>query len=141
MANFDPGADLQLALIEHLRNDAALRELVVARIYDEPPENAVLPYVSLGEGTCTPERGDGYDAASTDQIIDIWTAGPGFVMARRIAAALRAALDDADLAINNHRCVLCETQDVSFARPDGEMMDGIGAYGALNVRIQSEPEN
>lgn len=85
---------LQKALIAHLRADVDLTALVAGRVYDEPPQIVVLPYVRIGTMILTPERlSCGADHVVTFGIEVFSRPVAGRVEATRICAAVRACLD------------------------------------------------
>src|SRR3972149_3086207 len=74
-----------------------------AKIYDEPPRDAALPYVTLGEdviadASTATEPGD--EHALT---LHVWSRQGGHREAHIIAGALLEALVDAPLSLDGHR--------------------------------------
>lgn len=91
-------APLQAALMSALNARAPLVALVNG-IYDEVPESAERPYVSLGSLTATPD--DMHDAQGVTVLVqvDIWSEYEGYREAYQIFAEVDAALDRAPLAV------------------------------------------
>lgn len=111
-----PDLDLQKALIAALRADAGVAALVGSRIYDEPPQAVVFPYVRLGRVEVAPLRMDcatDHDIAFAIEVHSRPTAGR--VEAARIAHAVRVVIEAAPLTMAHHRCdwVLFVTQAVT----------------------------
>ena len=118
-----PALALQAALVAALRANAGVSALVGARVYDEPPQGVVFPYVRVGSvdlrplrmsGTCTDE-----DVLFSIEVHSRPVAGR--VEASRIAHAIRLALDDAALVVAGFALEWCQftTQAVTRAA-DGE---------------------
>lgn len=95
MAADGPALALQAALVTALRADAGVAALVSARVYDEPPQNVVFPYLRVGQLDVEPLRLSG---ACTDEDILFSIEAhsrpvAGRVEAARMAHAVRVALD------------------------------------------------
>jgi hypothetical protein len=101
----DPAWALQRGVIAALKASPALAGFVGGRIYDEPPENAELPYIRLGNIDLSPLRMDG----GTDHVVLFSVEAhsrpemAGRVEATRIAGLIRKALDDpAPVVVPDH---------------------------------------
>lgn len=103
MAN-DIAELLQSAIIARLRADTSLTALVAQRVYDQPMQSVVLPYVRIGNLDVAAERiGCHVDDAITFSIeVHSRPEKGGRVEALRIASAVRAALDDAPLVLTGY---------------------------------------
>ncbi|MCX4572288.1 DUF3168 domain-containing protein [Streptomyces sp. NBC_01571] len=95
---------LQAAVYSKLVGSSALLALV-SGVYDEVPEPAPYPYVSIGSLSEFPA--DAHDAQGLDATVTIhvWSRAPGFAQAYDIFAALDAALDRVPLAVAGFRDV------------------------------------
>lgn len=96
----DSALALQKAVVARLKSDAALTALISARVYDEPPQSVVFPYVRIGNIDVSPFR----DSCTTadDLVMSIECHSrptSGRVEATRMAAAVRQSLDQAALTI------------------------------------------
>lgn len=95
-----PALALQEALVTALKSDTAIAALVGARVYDEPPQRVVYPYVRIGNIEIRPFRTDGRAAWSVTFSIEAHSRPQqGRVEAARIGAAVIAALDETHGAI------------------------------------------
>ena len=83
----------QKTLIAALRADAGVSALVGARVYDEPPQAAVLPYVRLGTVIAGRVPSDGANAYE----ITFSVEGHSRPVAGRVEATR--------LAESDHRCL------------------------------------
>jgi hypothetical protein len=124
----DPALPLQDALIKMLRNDSAIKALVDARVFDEPPAPAaaVFPYVTLGDdqiiGDDAEDCGDGSEVFAH---IHVWTRTPGFVKTKEISAAIRNVLKTYPV-LEGFEVTVVEFEQVQYLRdPDGKTRHGV----------------
>ncbi len=132
-----PDLALHKALLDHLRADAGLKALLgdPARVYDEPPEARVHPFVSLGRAETRPWGG--LDGEGVEHVLTLTCVSRfnGAEEAKAVVAALRAALHGADLALESHRLVnLRVTYADVFRTPDYRPL-----HGVVRVRAVTEP--
>ena len=81
----DPADALQVGLFELLDGDATLGALV-AGVFDDVPESAARPYVSIGEMTSTEDSVHGGPGRETAAVIHTWTDAQSFRPGNQIAA-------------------------------------------------------
>ena len=95
---------LQSAIVARLKSDADLSALVAQRVYDQPPQAVLLPYVRIGNLDVAADRiGCHVDDAIMFSIeVHSRPEKGGRIEALRIAAAVRSALDDAPLVLAGH---------------------------------------
>ena len=88
-------AAVHAALIADARVAAALGG---AKVYDEPPRNAVFPYVTLGDARILDAAAD--DGPTQEHLLTLhaWSQQGGHKEAHVIAGALLQALDDVPLS-------------------------------------------
>jgi hypothetical protein len=118
----DDTLPLQAAVVARLRAFPAVSALVAARVYDEPPGEAVFPYVSLGPIIGQPFEAqmiDGWEASIT---VDSWTREFGAAGLRAVMAAVYAALHNAPLSVAGRSLVMIRLTD---QRDVSEMQTGI----------------
>jgi hypothetical protein len=107
----DVSLELQGAITQALKGNAALTALIAGRVYDRVPRNstgqvtAVFPYVSYGPEQDIPEQADCMDASDIFLQIDIWSRGVGRPEAKQIARAVKDVLHDADLSLTDNALV------------------------------------
>lgn len=99
-----PTLELQGAIVARLKAHAPLTAIVGQRVYDAVPSGMVFPYVSLGPSDEISDDADCIDGFEITMQIDCWSRTVGYVEARRIADAVRAALK-ADLTIADNALV------------------------------------
>jgi hypothetical protein len=84
-----------------------------ARVYDEVPQDAVFPYVTLGDARIA-DASTATEAGLEHRLtLHAWSRQGGHRQAHEIAGALLQALDDAPLALDGHDLV-----DLRFALAD-----------------------
>jgi hypothetical protein len=94
---------LRAAIHNALRNDGPLAAMLGgAKIYDEPPREAALPYVTLGE-TVVSDRSTSTESGEEHALtLHIWSRQGGHREAHLISGAVLQALIDAPLAPVGH---------------------------------------
>ena len=129
-------AALRAAIHDALAADAPLAALLGgAKVYDEPPKGAAFPYVTLGEArvadfSAGAERGEEHRLT-----LHGWSRQGGHREAHLIAGALLQALDDAPLALTDHRLV-----NLRFALADVRReSDGRTYHALVRFRAVTEP--
>lgn len=127
-------ADLALQKAVHatLAADAALAALVGARIYDNPPDDVALPYLTLGESEMRDWSAGEGAGAEHRLAFHAFTRGGGRTQAKAILGAVRAALHDAALTIEGHALVNLRFLDADTRRePDGTTWRGTIRFRAV----------
>ena len=130
-----PALAMQLAIVAALRASGSVAALVGSRIYDEPPDGAVLPYVRLGAIEPLPQRSTGTDGVRLMFGIEAHSRPTaGRVEATRICEAVVALFDGATQALApiGYRVVSLEWMTQTTGRDDdGKTYLGITAFQAL----------
>lgn len=129
-------AALRAAIHNALTADGALLALLGGpKIYDEPPQNAQLPYVTLGEARVA-DFSTGSEAGEEHRLtLHAWSRQGGHREANLIAGALLQALDDAPLSLSGHRLV-----NLRFALADiRREADGRTYHALVRFRAVTEP--
>lgn len=84
---------LQAAIYARLTSYAPLVALVGTRVYDDPPKNAVYPYITFGPMDALTEDADDLDGAEVSLQLDVWSdAQDGQREAKAICDVTRSAL-------------------------------------------------
>ena len=127
---------LRAAIRDSLAADMPLTTMLGgAKIFDEPPRDAALPYVTLGEdviadASTATEPGD--EHALT---LHVWSRQGGHREAHIIAGALLEALVDAPLSLDGHRLA-----NLRFIVADVRReADGRTYHGIVRLRAMTEP--
>jgi len=128
----DPSLQVQKAIVEALRNAS----VAGGRIYDEAPENATFPYVTMGECQVLPDKADCIDGAEIFPQIDVWSRATGYPETKTIVSEVLAALDDnAALPVDGYLVVVFEFMEVRYLRDP----DGITRHGAVTFHGLLQP--
>lgn len=128
--------ELQRAIYAALSADAALKSEIgdPARVYDDPPEDAAFPYVTIGEARARNIAGvDG--ALEHDVRLTVFSRYAGRREVKRIMGALYDALHEAPLILSGFRLV-----QIRFVFADAfRRQDGDAYQGAMRFRAVTEP--
>ncbi|ABD08162.1 gene transfer agent (GTA) orfg8 [Rhodopseudomonas palustris HaA2] len=131
-------AALRAAIHQALTSDSGLiAALGGARVYDEPPRDAALPYVTLGEARIADASADDAPLQEHQLTLHVWSRQGGHKEAHVITGALLQALDDAPLSPAGHRLV-----NLRFALADiRREADGRTYHALVRFRAVTEPNN
>lgn len=102
----DHESALQRALIERLREDAGVKAVLGdrAKVWDQPPAEGGFPRLLVGRGESRSVAADGCGVEHRLTLTAV-SRFPGTEEARRVAGAVRAALEDAVLEADGVRTV------------------------------------
>jgi hypothetical protein len=105
------------------------------KIYDEPPDGASFPYVTLGEARVT-DWSTGSEGGEEHQLtLHAWSRQGGHKEAHLVTGALLQALDDAPLTLTDHHLV-----NLRFALADVRReADGRTYHALVRFRAVTEP--
>jgi len=135
-----PDAALQAALRTALLADAGVAALVGARIYDEPPETTLYPYIRFGEAIVSAEDAMSETADLITFALEAHSRAIGRIEAKQIVAAIKIALHRAEPALAPVGFTIAyvefQTARVDRAAVPGE---GRGAIGRAVFRALLEP--
>lgn len=141
MSFTDPGFDLQRAIVQALKGNAAVAEIVAASgVYDQVPRNsagdpnAPFPFVTIGETQTLPELAECTNAAETFVTLHTWSRAVGAVEAKALSGAVIAALHDVVLPLAGGTVQSLLLQDSRILRDP----DGITSHGILNFQILTD---
>jgi len=126
---------LQKGVVSALKANAVVSGLVGPRVYDEPPQTPVFPYIRFGNIEPRPLRTDCGSAASVAFGIEAHSRPTsGRVEATQIAEAVVAALDEQEssLVVSGFNLVSLQWLTQTIGREnDGESYLAIVAFEAL----------
>jgi hypothetical protein len=131
----DPSLALQKAIINTLKADPAVSAIVGAQVYDGVPDEAVLPYVSLGLFQMIPDSGDCLDGGEAVIQIDAWALGPRTTQVKQLGGAIAYALDQAELKLEGHHFVSIAATELQYLRDP----DGITAHAVVTFQVFADP--
>jgi hypothetical protein len=112
---------LQQAVYAKLTGHAPLMALV-SGVYDEVPEQATHPYVSLGSITENVDDAHNQRGLEASVVLHVWSKYRGFKEAAGILAELDAALDRQPLTVTGFRDVsIAHQQHTELRDPDPDI--------------------
>ena len=120
---------LQQALYAALTANTAVTSLCGGRVFDAVPRDCPFPYVVIGEAD---ERDAGAGASEHKLVLHLWSRGGGTREIKQLAAAVKAALDGAALALSGHALISLAFLAADYSRQsDGETYRGSLRFRAL----------
>ncbi|MEM8935287.1 MAG: DUF3168 domain-containing protein [Pseudomonadota bacterium] len=125
--------ELQRAVYQHLASDALLQAEVgaPARIYDDPPDGAIFPYITLGEARASAWAGvsGGFEH---DLKLYAFSRYAGRKEVKRILSAVYDALHDAAFSVTGHSLVNIRfVFGDAFRRQNGTTYQGVARFRAV----------
>jgi hypothetical protein len=111
-------AELQKAIFEALGANAALTDLIDARVFDHAPASVAFPYITFGR-TSVYDWSTGTENG-TEQLftLHVWSKGKGKEEALEIMELARETLHDAALDLDGHHRLIILRLEFSEARYD-----------------------
>lgn len=99
-------ADLELqgAVVQRLKGDAVLMSMIRG-VYDQPPDGAQRPYLTIGEAQVIRDDATCVDGSMIYLTMHAWSDAVGFVEAKRIAGAVVDLLHLAPITLETARLV------------------------------------
>lgn len=113
---------LQGAIRARLLGDSALAAEVAGRVYDEVPEGAPKPYLSIGDAVETPDNELAAFGSRVAHSVHVWSGYAGFAEALRIAGHLVRLLDHQPLTVPGRGLVAARhEQTITMRDPDPDV--------------------
>jgi hypothetical protein len=109
-----------------------------ARIYDDAPQDAAFPFVTLGQNVIRDWSTGTEDGAEHNLTLHVWSRGGGKKQTLEIIETIKAVLHDQPLLLADHHLVNLR-HEFSEARldPDGDTFHGIVRYRAVTEPAQA----
>jgi hypothetical protein len=109
-----------------------------ARIYDDAPQDAAFPFVTLGQSVIRDWSTGTEDGAEHNLTLHVWSRGGGKKQTLEIIETIKAVLHDQPLLLADHHLVNLR-HEFSEARldPDGDTFHGIVRYRAVTEPAQA----
>jgi hypothetical protein len=134
------GWSLQRGIYQALAGSPALGSLLGGtRIYDDPPQAASYPFITLGESTLRDWSTGSEDGAEHLLTLHVWSRSGGKKQVLDIIEEIKSALHDRPLSLIDHHLVNLRNE-FSEVRPDpdGDTFHGIVRYRAVTEPAQAE---
>ena len=131
---------LQRGIYQALANSSDLTALLGGvRVYDDAPQGASFPFVTLGQSVIRDWSTGTEDGAEHNLTLHVWSRSGGKKQVHDIIEAIRAVLHDQRLVLADHHLVNLR-HELSEARldPDGDTFHGILRYRAVTEPAVAE---
>ncbi|GBE44292.1 hypothetical protein BMS3Bbin10_02383 [bacterium BMS3Bbin10] len=125
--------ELQKGIYQTLAADTSITGLLGGtNIYDDAPQSADYPYLTFGQSVARDWSTGSEDGLEHILTLHVWSRAGGKKETHEIIEAIRQALHDAAVTVNDHALVNLR-HEFSEARqdPDGEIYHGIVRYRAV----------
>lgn len=130
------GWSLQRSVYQALANSVQLTGLLGGvRIYDDPPQAASFPFVTLGQSLVRDWSTGTEDGAEHLLTLHVWSRTGGRKEVHDIIEAIKSVLHDKPLMLLDHHLVNLRAE-FSEVRPDP---DGHTFHGIVRYRAVTEP--
>ena len=108
------------------------------RVYDDAPQAAPYPFITLGQSVIRDWSTGSEDGAEHNLTLHVWSRSGGKKQMLEITEAIRAVLHNQPLALADHHLVNLR-HEFSEARldPDGDTFHGIVRYRAVTEPAQA----
>lgn len=128
---------LQKLVYDRLVAHAGVAALVGSRIYDAPPPDVVLPFISFGPSDGVPDDADCITGLTEVLQIDCWSVQAGKREIKEIVNAVKSALHGFEVepdgaALVGLRVVLWRVMDDP---------DGVTRHGVVQIEAQMEEDD
>lgn len=131
-----PDLELQGGIYALLTSDAALKNEVGEGVYDTVPEEAVVPYVTLGEAQLIRSDATGLTGCDIYITLHAWSRENGFVEVKTVASCVVDALHHADIPLPTYRLVsLNHRQTRALRDPDGQTSHAVMEFVAFVEKL------
>lgn len=139
--------DMQGAIVAALKA-SDVNTLVSGKILDHVPQNTATPYVQVGEDQEIEDGAEGIEGSEFFLTIRVFAGGAnppttavGSPQAKRIAAAVKDTLHEAELSLSENRLlVLMFENSLARREPDGITTSIIMVFRALTEPADTESE-
>lgn len=132
-----PSLELQVAIVSRLKATPAVTAVIGDRVFDNVPEDADFPYVTVGDGDETSDDVDCINGFEISLDIDVWSRDVGFPEAKTISDAIRRALTSPDITIPTNALVYFRHRQTRFLRDP----DGLTSHAVMTFEAFAEQPN
>ena len=129
---------LQRSIYQALANSLELVSLLGGvRVYDDPPQSAPYPFITLGQSVIRDWSTGSEKGAEHGLTLHVWSRSGGKQEMQQIVEAVRKALHDKPLTLQDHYLINLRHK-FSEARldPDGDTFHGVVRYRAVTEPAQ-----
>jgi hypothetical protein len=119
----------QQALYARLNADTTLMGMVTA-IRDQPDQNAIFPYITLGEGTGAPDDLLDVTGAQMTQTLHVWDKSTSMMRIKQVMDRMSVVLHGQKFAMAGAQMVTCLVEFTEVIREQDDIR-----HGVLRVRF------
>lgn len=134
------GWSLQRGIYQALAGSAGLSAMLGGtRIYDDPPQGASYPFITIGQSTLRDWSTGTEDGTEHLVTLHVWSRSGGRKQVQDIIEEIKKVLHDKPLSLVDHHLVNLR-HEFSEVRPDpdGDTFHGIVRYRAVTEPAQAE---
>lgn len=125
---------LQSTIYSTLNNDSTLTNTLGASIFDDVPQGAATPYVTIGEDTAVDFSAGEHDGADITVNIDVWSEYKGSKETKQIIDRIHDLLHDSNLSVTGFNLVNLRFEFSDILRdPDGVTRHGVIRFRAIII--------
>jgi hypothetical protein len=131
-----PAFELQALIVATLKANVGVMALING-VYDQPPPDpwgATKAYVSIGPTDVLIDDADCIAGEEHTVQLDVWSRAVGAVECKKICAAVKAALHQAEIVLTDNALVEIELQLYRVLRDP----DGLTTHGVMQFRVALE---
>jgi hypothetical protein len=99
--------------------------LSMDRVYDRVPPSPTYPYISLGDVQELNDSSDNIIASEISIRMDVWSMKPGYSEALGLAEAVRDALDQYELALQDNALVFIDFTRISTVQDEDPLISHV----------------
>lgn len=123
---------IQAAVYQRLTNYVPL----TAPVYDDAPQGAAFPYITIGDDTLTEWDQDACLGAEATLTLHVWSRERGRKQTKQIQGLLYDALHRYPLTVNGAHAVDCLWEmSESFLDPDGHTRHGVSRFRIILQKL------
>jgi hypothetical protein len=130
----DASHELQIAIVEALKDHVGLSALISGRVYDRVPAGAIMPYISFGPEQEVPDVAECVKGGEVFIQLDVWSRTPGFGEVKKVADLVREILDEFEVELDSNALLFMEFDGRRVLRDP----DGLTSHAALTFRALIE---
>jgi hypothetical protein len=129
-------ADLELqgASLARLKADAAVTSAIGTRIYDQPPDPVIFPFVTLGEAQFVRDDATCVSGGLVYLTMHAWSRASGFPEVKRVAEAVVESLHLAPLVLDTNNLITLNHSQTRVFRDD----DGLTSHAVIEFVARVE---
>ncbi len=138
MTDFNAAADVARALHMALAGDIRIQDALgfPARLYDDPPEDPLFPYLTYGPIRSEDNSADGARLTVHMMTLHVWSRYTGRAEALALMGTIAAAINSAPLTLETATLVSRHIIYTDIFRAS----DGLTLHGILRLRVSTDQE-